>query len=68
MKIVLGWEKHTYISVNIKRSDSKTAIKQLVYFPVAMAPLSLTSVTPGVTANWSLLALSCLSAEQETSG
>lgn len=64
MKIVLGWEKHTiYISVNIKRSDSKTAIKQLVYFPVAMAPLSLISVTP-----WSLLALGCLSAEQETSG
>lgn len=52
-----------YIAINIKRSDSKTAIKQLVYFPVAMAPLSLISVTP-----WSLLAPSCLSAEQEASG
>lgn len=64
MKIVLGWEKHTvYIFINIKRSDSKMAIKQFVYFPVAgCGSLSLISVTP-----WSLLALSCLSAEQEAS-
>lgn len=39
------------------------AIKQFVYFPVAgCGSLSLISVTP-----WSLLALSCLSAEQEAS-
>lgn len=40
------------------------AIKQFVYFPVTgCGSLSLISVTP-----WSLLALSCLSAEQEASG
>lgn len=54
---------HIYIAINIKRSASKTAIKWLVHFPMAVAPLSLIYFTP-----WRLRALSCLSSEQEPSG